>query len=54
MRPRVYVINWSGDVILWFFGRHFLYFDLRVPDTDTNALKSILRWSVCGTALQLD
>jgi hypothetical protein len=28
VRARVYIINWSSDVILGFVGRHFLYFDL--------------------------
>jgi hypothetical protein len=54
VRTRVYVIDGSSDVILRFLGRHFLYFDLSFSDTDTNALKSILRWPVCGTALQPD
>src|ERR1700676_527038 len=38
MRPCVYVVNWSSDVILRFVGRHFLYFDLLVPDTALNLL----------------
>ena len=34
VRARVYVVNWSGDVILRFCGRHFFYFDLSLLDTE--------------------
>jgi hypothetical protein len=33
VRTRVYIVNRSSDVILRFCGRHFLYFDLSLPDT---------------------
>ena len=45
MGPRVYVVNRSSDVILGVCGRHFLYFDLSVPDTD--ALNLLHAGSFC-------
>jgi hypothetical protein len=49
MRPRVYVVNRSSDVILRFRGRHFLYFDLSVAD---RCPEFITRRLVCGAEIR--